>query len=94
MSTPQTPSDQTPQQMIAALDSVLDEAYSLTQDVDRNSVSPEIGRALDLLAAAWSQMDEIMEAMNIPDPDPGESSDNDQNEQETAFRNLMGSSGR
>jgi hypothetical protein len=55
--------------MIAGLDATLDEASDLTASVDRTSVTAEVGQALDLITAAESLVDEIMEMLGIDDPD-------------------------
>ena len=91
MSTPLTPAiDPSISDKIAALDATLDEAYRLSQNVDRSTVPPEVGQALDLLAGAWQQIDDIMESAGIYDPDDPDNPAKQGERNEASFRSLMG----
>jgi hypothetical protein len=54
--------------MVAALDATLDQAADLIPD-DTSSLDPDIAQSLDLVIAAESIADELMELLGIDDPD-------------------------
>jgi hypothetical protein len=55
--------------LLAGLDATLDAASELTASVDRTSVPADVGQALDLITAAESLVDELMDLLGITDPD-------------------------
>jgi hypothetical protein len=76
--------DENVNNLVAALDATLDEASELVASVDTSSLPEEVAQAIGLLVAAEVTADELMVAMNIPDPDePGETQET-QPEKETA----------
>lgn len=64
--------DDDPSALLAALDATLDEACNLVAGIDRAGLPPEVGQALDLVVAAESIVDELMELMGVYDPDDDE----------------------
>lgn len=58
-----------PTQIIAGIDSVLDQAQALLVGVDRTALPPEVTQALDMLFTTSCAVDELMEALGIYDPD-------------------------
>lgn len=65
--------DDDPLRLLAGLDATLDEACNLVANVDTSTLPPEVAQALDLLVAAESTVDELMEVMGVYDPDDDES---------------------
>jgi phage head maturation protease len=64
--------DDDPAQLAAALDAVLDEATELIAGVDLSTLPPDVAQACNLLVAAETVVDELMEAMGLYDPDDDE----------------------
>jgi hypothetical protein len=61
--------DESPDQAIAAVDAVIDQAIALLDGVDLTTLPDEVQQALALLMAADETVDELMEDEGIPDPD-------------------------
>jgi hypothetical protein len=61
--------DETPDEAIASVDAVIDQAVALIKGVDTESLPPNVAQALALLTAADETVDELMEDQGIPDPD-------------------------
>ena len=58
-----------PTKILAGIDAILDQAQALTVDVDRETLPPEVCQALDMLFGVGPAVDELLEALGIPDPD-------------------------
>lgn len=67
--------DDDPNALLAGLDATLDEAAKIAGSIDRATVSPEVGQVLDLVVAAESVVDELMELCGVYDPDDDEGSE-------------------
>jgi hypothetical protein len=61
--------DETPNEAIASVDAVIDQAIALIQGVDLESLPANVQQALALLTAADEAVDDLMEDQGIPDPD-------------------------
>jgi len=61
--------DETPDEAIASVDAVIDQAVALIQGVDTSSLPENVQQALALLTAADETVDDLMEDQGIPDPD-------------------------
>jgi len=61
-----------PSKVLAGIDAILDQAQALTVDVDREALPPEVCQALDMLFGVGPAVDELLEALGIPDPDETE----------------------
>jgi hypothetical protein len=61
--------DETPEQAIASVDAVIDQAIALLQGVDTSTLPENVQQALALLTAADEAVDDLMEDQGIPDPD-------------------------
>lgn len=68
-----------PKAMLAGLDAIIDEAVSLTVDVDRSTLPPAVGQALDLLVGAQESVCALMAAWDVYDPDAPENQDTEEN---------------
>ena len=66
-----------PNAQVAAIDAALDEATSLLQGVDLTTLPAEVQQALALVTAAETVVDELMDALGIPDPDDDDDSEVD-----------------
>jgi phage head maturation protease len=58
--------------LAGALDATLDEAVELVSGVDFATLPPDVAQALNLLVAAETTADALLEAMGIDDPDDDE----------------------
>ena len=61
--------DEDPNALASAIDATLDEAIKLIAGVDVNTLPPEIQQALALINAAEVASDQLLEVLDIPDPD-------------------------
>ncbi|WP_369183322.1 HK97 family phage prohead protease [Streptomyces sp. Y1] len=61
--------DEDPAALIASLDSILDQAVMLAGEYPREDLPEEVAQALDLLVAAESVVDQVMDVLGIYDPD-------------------------
>lgn len=64
-----TDADDSVNALIASLDATLDQASLLAQGISREGLPEDVGQALDLITAAESIADELMEMLGIYDPD-------------------------
>lgn len=64
--------DDDPTALIAALDATLDEAVNLIAAFNRDDVDPAVLQVFDLVVAAESVVDELMEVQGVLDPDDEE----------------------
>lgn len=64
--------DDDPMALLAGLDATLDEAVNLIAVFNRDSVDPAVLQVFDLVVAAESVVDELMELMGVVDPDDDE----------------------
>lgn len=62
-------SDDDPAALAGALDATLDQAADLIEGLDLSTLPPDVAQALNLLVAAETIADELLEAMGIDDPD-------------------------
>jgi hypothetical protein len=58
-----------PTQLAQAVDAALDEGWNLLANTDKDSLPPEVQQALGCFAAAGSTVDQLLEAMNVTNPD-------------------------
>lgn len=65
--------DESVNEVIAALDATLDSASDLVVGLDPATVSPEVAQALDLLTGAEALADQLMDMLGIDDPDDTDS---------------------
>jgi hypothetical protein len=63
--------DDDPRSLAAAVDACLDQACDLLHGVSLTSLPPEVQQAIALVYAASSTVDELLQAMGVPDPDEG-----------------------
>lgn len=64
--------DDDPMALLAGLDATLDEAVNLIAVFNRDDVDPAVLQVFDLVVAAESVVDELMELMGVVDPDDDE----------------------
>jgi HK97 family phage prohead protease len=55
--------------LAAGIDATLDEALAELEGVDVNSLPPQVQQAIALLIAAETVSDQLLEVLNVPDPD-------------------------
>lgn len=79
--------DDDPAAMVASIDAVLDEACKLVAGIDRQSLPPEVVQCLDLLNAAESAVDDLMDVLGIYDPDDD---DTDESKSHSSSRTKAG----
>lgn len=70
--TPDTDADDNTNSLVASLDALLDQASALAAKVDKTRVPEEAAQVLDLVTAAESVADQLMELLGIYDPDDAE----------------------
>ncbi|KJK55638.1 HK97 family phage prohead protease [Saccharothrix sp. ST-888] len=61
--------DEDPSALVAALDATLDEAVALAGEYPREGLPEEVAQALDLLVAAETLVDQVMDVLGVYDPD-------------------------
>lgn len=61
--------DDDPKTLAAAADGCLDQACDLLREVSLTSLPPQVQQAIALTYAASSTVDELLQAMGVPDPD-------------------------
>lgn len=61
--------DESVTELMAALDATLDSASDLVVGLDPTGLPPEVAQALDLLTGAEAIADQLMDLLNIDDPD-------------------------
>jgi phage head maturation protease len=67
--------DDDPAQLAGALDAILDEAGDLLDGVDLSTLPADVAQACNLLVAAETVADQLLEAMGVFDPDDDEANE-------------------
>lgn len=68
-----------PVALVQATDAALDEATDLLADIDTTSLDPKLQQAIALVYAAGESIDEVLDALGLPDPDEPDSGDSVKN---------------
>lgn len=66
-----------PENLASATDAALDQAIALLASVDTSNLAPEVQQAIALILAADNSVDELLEAMDVPDPDEDSTEETD-----------------
>ena len=69
--------DDDPAELALALDATLDSACELLAGIDTSTLPPEVAQAASLLTAAETVVDELLDAMGIPNPDEDDATENE-----------------
>lgn len=69
--------DDDPGSLASATDAALDQAIELLASVDTSNLPEEVQQAIALILAADSSVDELLDAMDVPDPDEDSTEETD-----------------